>query len=84
MSAQNQQVADTVVPKTNASVPSLESCSEPLFDVEQAAEYLSMSAKWIYRNYTTLPHILIGAGPKPRIKFRRCDLDAWIRRHRIV
>jgi hypothetical protein len=42
-----------------------------------------MSAKWVYRNYKRLTPILIGDGPRPRIRFRRCDLDAWIARHRI-
>jgi len=59
------------------------SCSEPLFGMEDAAKYLGMSTKWMYRNYKMLAHILIGSGAKPRIKFRRCDLDAWVRRHRI-
>jgi len=54
------------------------SCSEPLLDVDQAADYIGMSAKWIYRNYAILPHRRIGEGPRPRIKFRRCDLDRWI------
>jgi len=67
-------------------LPSL-SPTHPSFDrlltVEQAAAYLGMSAKWVYRNYKRLTPILIGDGPKPRIRFRRCDLDAWIARHRI-
>jgi hypothetical protein len=83
MSLQNQQIADASVPKANGSVPSPDPCSEPLFSVEQAATYLDMSAKWVYRNHKALPHILIGDGKKPRIKFRRYDLDAWVRRHRI-
>lgn len=57
--------------------------AKPLLSVEQAAAYLGMSAKWVYRNYRHLTPILIGDGPKPRIRFRRCDLDAWVRRHRI-
>ena len=57
--------------------------AQPLLTVKEAAAYLGMSAKWVYRNYRRLTPILIGDGPKPRIRFRRCDLDAWIRRHRI-
>ncbi len=83
MSVQNQQLADALVPKTGSSVPSPDPCSEPLLDVPQAAQYLAMSAKWLYRNYHRLPHIAIGDGKKPRIRFRRCDIDAWVRRHRI-
>lgn len=67
----------------NVSVPSSDPCSERLLSVKQAAEYLNMSAKWVYRNYKSLPHVPIGGGEKPRIKFRRCDLDAWVKRHRI-
>jgi len=57
--------------------------AQPLLSVEQAAAYLGMSSKWVYRNYKRLTPVLIGDGPKPRIRFRRCDLDAWVRRHRI-
>jgi predicted DNA-binding transcriptional regulator AlpA len=83
MSVQNQQIADAPVPKANRSVPCPDPCSEPLFDVPQAAKYLGLSAKWVYRNYRRLTPILIGDGDKPRIRFRRCDLDAWVRKHRI-
>ena len=62
-----------------------QSSSQPqsLLTVEQAAAYLGMSAKWVYRNYRRLTPILIGDGPRPRIRFRRRDLDAWVARHRI-
>jgi len=56
---------------------------DALLDVPQAAAYLGMSSKWLYRNYARLPHIRIGAGKKPRIKFRRRDLDAFVCQHRI-
>ena len=82
MTVMDQQVADGLVPKTDISVPS--SGSEALFDVEQAARHLNMSAKWVYRNYRSLPHILIDDGSKPRIKFRPVDLDWWIVAHRIL
>jgi hypothetical protein len=98
MSVQDQQHSGAAVPRNATSVPERSpsvsrvepsedpqpsACSEPLFSMEDAAKYLGMSTKWMYRNYKTLAHILIGSGPKPRIKFRRCDLDAWVRRHRI-
>jgi hypothetical protein len=98
MGVQDQQDSGEAVPRNAASVPEpspsvprvepsgnveSSSCSEPLFSMEEAAKYLGMSTKWMYRNYKTLAHILIGSGPKPRIKFRRCDLDGWVRRHRI-
>jgi hypothetical protein len=97
MGVQDQRHSDAAVPRNATSVPERSpsvskvapsnvessSCSEPLFSMEDAARYLGMSTKWMYRNYKTLAHIPIGSGPKPRIKFRRCDLDAWVRRHRI-
>jgi excisionase family DNA binding protein len=52
--------------------------SRSLLSVDEAAEYLSMSAKWVYRNYRDLPHVLIGSGERPRIRFRASDLDQWI------
>jgi excisionase family DNA binding protein len=85
MALQSKVVSDGSVRNNGALVSSASSadrCSEPLLDVEQAAEYLSMSVKWVYRNYKSLPHIRIGAGRKMRVKFRRCDLDAWVRQHR--
>ena len=97
MGVQDQQHSDAAVPRNATSVPERSpsvskvapsnvespSCSEPLFSMEDAAKYLGMSTKWMYRNYKMLAHIPIGSGPKPRIKFRRCDLDAWVRKHRI-
>jgi predicted DNA-binding transcriptional regulator AlpA len=97
MGVQDQQHRDAAVPRNATSVPEhspivskvapsnveSSSCSEPLFSMEDAAKYLGMSTKWMYRNYKSLAHIPIGSGPKPRIKFRRCDLDAWVKRHRI-
>lgn len=52
-----------------------------LLTIEEAADYLGMSAKWLYRNYRDLPHVKIGGGTKPRIRFKSADLDAWIAAH---
>jgi predicted DNA-binding transcriptional regulator AlpA len=54
-----------------------------LLTVEQAAQLLGMSAKWLYRNYESVPHVLIPAGKKPRIRFRKEALQQWIERHEI-
>jgi predicted DNA-binding transcriptional regulator AlpA len=86
MALQTKAVSDGSVRNNGTLVSSIgntDRCSEPLLDVEQAAVYLSMSVKWVYRNYTSLSHIRIGAGLKMRIKFRRCDLDEWVRQHRV-
>jgi hypothetical protein len=56
---------------------------EDVLDVAEAAAYIDMSAKWLYRHYTIIPHVRIGFGSKPRLKFRRRDLDAWLEQHRI-
>ena len=55
--------------------------SQDLLDVGHAAAYLGMSEKWLYRNLKILPTIRIGNGGRPRVKFRRKDLDAWIEHH---
>jgi len=52
-----------------------------LLTIEEAADYLGMSAKWLYRSYHDLPHVKIGGGAKPRIRFKSADLDAWIAAH---
>jgi excisionase family DNA binding protein len=49
-----------------------------LLTVDEAAEYLGMSAKWLYRNYQNLPHVKIGGGTKPRIRFKEVDLAGWV------
>jgi predicted DNA-binding transcriptional regulator AlpA len=74
---QIQSVAKPPVPSTEPAVPQRNS----LLDVREAAKRLNMSAKWLYRNYRSLPHVLIPAGRKPRIRFRRETLERWIHSH---
>jgi predicted DNA-binding transcriptional regulator AlpA len=57
--------------------------SNGLLNIRQAAQLLGISEKWLYRNYRTLPHVLIPAKTKPRIRFRQADLDVWIHKHTI-
>ncbi len=52
-----------------------------MLDVEAAASYINMSAKWIYKHLDSVPHLRIGDGYKPRIRFRRRDLDHWLQEH---
>jgi predicted DNA-binding transcriptional regulator AlpA len=54
-----------------------------LLDIRQAAAVLQVSMKWLYRSYQSLPHVLIPAGKKPRIRFRRAALEQWIANHEI-
>ena len=56
---------------------------EDLLDVASAAKHIHMSEKWVYANLDVLPILRIGNGQKPRIRFRRRDLDAWLVRHEI-
>jgi hypothetical protein len=55
---------------------------DDVLDVDAAADYIGMSAKWIYKHHAIIPHVRIGFGSKPRLKFRRRDLDGWIEKHR--
>jgi hypothetical protein len=79
MAERNQYLTETAVHRAGVSVH-----ADALLDVPQAAAYLGMSIRWLYRNYSRLPHIRIGVGKKPRIKFRRRDLDTFVCQHRII
>jgi len=57
--------------------------ADDVLDVDAAATHIGMSRKWIYRNYSILPHLRVGFGRRPRLKFRRRDLDSWLESHRI-
>lgn len=56
---------------------------QDVLDVASAASYIGMSPKWIYRHYAILPHVRIGFGTRPRLKFRRCDLDGWLEKRTV-
>jgi len=58
-------------------------CADCLLDVNGAAELLAVSAKWVYVNYKTLPHVQIGSGIRPRLRFRRKALLDWMDRREI-
>ena len=72
-----------VVDKPRPKQREISAPADGLLDIRQAAAYLRISAKWLYRNYHNFPHILIPAGKKPRIRFRRADLDRWIGTHTV-
>src|SRR5215471_9671956 len=57
--------------------------SAEILDIKRSAAMLGVSQKWLYRNYKTLPHVLIPSGTRPRIKFRRTDLEEWLSRHTV-
>ena len=80
------EIQAVVLQRLTSNVPveaSADRTGEDVLDVEQAAVYLNMSAKWIYRHSSILPHVRIGFGARPRLKFRRRDLDGWLERRRI-
>lgn len=56
-----------------------------LLDIKAAAKYLGMSPNFVRRIYrNNIPYIILGTGEKRlSIRFRRCDLDVWILKHRI-
>jgi predicted DNA-binding transcriptional regulator AlpA len=55
-----------------------------LLDIRAGAQYIGMSERWLYRNYSLMAHIRIGHGARPRILFRRSDLDQFVAAHRIT
>jgi excisionase family DNA binding protein len=76
-----QTATYTVSKATMAAIFNGSSLFRSLLTIEEAADYLGMSAKWLYRNYRDLPHVKIGGGTKPRIRFKSADLDGWIAAH---
>jgi hypothetical protein len=57
--------------------------SDDLLDVDAAASYIGMSSKWIYRHSAIMPVVRIGFGTRPRLRFRRRDLDGWLEQRKI-
>ena len=80
MGQSTHQLTQTAVHSLSESVHS----GDNLLNIPEAASHIKMSARWLYRHYDILPHIRIGFGRRPRIRFRRSDLDEWVRQHRIV
>jgi hypothetical protein len=81
-----EEVRTTALARLSAPVPikaSDDRTGDDVLDVAQAAAYINMSQKWIYRNHSILPHLRVGFGTRPRLKFRRRDLDGWLEKHKI-
>lgn len=59
--------------------------SGALLDMKAAAAYLGVSPSFVKNIYRkSIPYVLLGTGMKKlRIRFRRCDLDVWILKHRV-
>lgn len=56
-----------------------------LLDIRAAAAYLCLSPSYLRKHYRkNIPYIVLGSGMKNlRVRFRRCDLDVWILKHRV-
>ncbi|MFE9730133.1 helix-turn-helix domain-containing protein [Streptomyces sp. NPDC005863] len=51
--------------------------------VREVAEYLNVSASWIYKNANRsgLTLYRFGSGANAKIRFRRSDVEAWLSHH---
>jgi hypothetical protein len=81
MGTQNQQLSDGAVHNSGDPVHSE---GGHLLDIDQAAALLGMSRRWLYRNYGLIAHVRIGHGTRPRVLFRRADLEIFILARRIT
>lgn len=54
----------------------------PRLTPKQAAEYIGMPLRTLYNRRSQkrlpIPFYKLGDGPKARIAYDRCDLDAWL------
>ncbi|MFF3501053.1 helix-turn-helix domain-containing protein [Streptomyces sp. NPDC003247] len=53
--------------------------------VRETATFLNVSASWIYKNAARagLAPYKFGSGVNAKIRFRRSDIEAWVRQQRI-
>ncbi|MFD9075621.1 helix-turn-helix domain-containing protein [Streptomyces lasiicapitis] len=54
-------------------------------DVKQTAEFLNVSAAWLYKNATKLglaPY-KFGAGRNAKIRFKASEVEAWVKQQRL-
>ncbi|MEU3712150.1 helix-turn-helix domain-containing protein [Streptomyces catenulae] len=54
-------------------------------DVKQTAEFLSVSVQWLYREAprTGLASYKFGVGRNAKIRFKRSEVEVWVRQQRI-
>ncbi|MGW0137566.1 helix-turn-helix domain-containing protein [Streptomyces calvus] len=52
--------------------------------VREVAEYLNVSASWVYRNASRsgLVPYRFGGGENAKIRFRASEVDAWVKQQR--
>ncbi len=51
-------------------------------DLKAAAKYLGMSRRWMFTNLEQLPHYRIPTGSTVRLKFKKSELDGYMRKNR--
>ncbi|MFJ9707319.1 helix-turn-helix transcriptional regulator [Streptomyces sp. NPDC101234] len=53
--------------------------------VQETAEYLNVSASWLYRNAirSGLAPYRFAAGPNAKIRFKISEVEAWVQQQRI-
>jgi predicted DNA-binding transcriptional regulator AlpA len=81
-----EEVRTTALARLTAPAPVealADRVDQDVLDVAGASAFIGMSQKWIYRHYEILPHLRLGFGKRPRLRFRRNDLSAWLEQHRM-
>ncbi|MGQ4437000.1 MULTISPECIES: helix-turn-helix domain-containing protein [unclassified Streptomyces] len=53
--------------------------------VREAAAYLGVSVSWVYKNVTRLgiPVYRFGDGSNAKIRFKRSEVDEWVKQQRM-
>jgi excisionase family DNA binding protein len=64
-------IARRVVEMIRPLISSKEESSEVIFSVEELAEYLRVSVKWVYEHTCDLPHFKLGG----LLRFRKMEID---------
>lgn len=67
-------IAQRVVEMIKPLLSTREENSEIIFSVEELAEYLRVSVKWVYDHVYELPHFKLGG----LLRFRKQEIDSTI------
>ena len=67
-------IAQRVVEMIKPLLSTKEENSEIIFSVEELAEYLRVSVKWVYDHVYELPHFKLGG----LLRFRKQEIDSTI------
>jgi len=63
----------------------VKSTTASFMDVREGANYLGVSVSWLYKNAARLgiPVYRFGVGSNAKIRFRRSELEVWIKQQRV-